>query len=151
MGKDINRVVLKGRVGAKPVLRYMPSGDAVCTFNLVTRFGTHDEWHKLVGYYENAEQAVREFDTGDTIYFEGYIRTRQFQTDEDKRAGRNTKRAVLEIVAEQWTVVHKSKGGRDNATETEPQSTSDYPVSTAEGTTIAEHRSDDAPKPLSYL
>ena len=71
MSKDINRVMLKGRVVKKPVLRYMPSGDAVCTFTLVTRFGTHDEWHKLVGYYENAEQAAREFDVGDTIWFEG--------------------------------------------------------------------------------
>ncbi|MCA8270386.1 single-stranded DNA-binding protein [Burkholderia vietnamiensis] len=147
MSKDVNRVVLKGRVGAKPVLRYMPSGDAVCTLSLVTRYGNHDEWHKLVGYYENAEQASREFDQGDTIYFEGYIRTRYFQTEEDKKAGRQHKRSVLEIVADLWTVVRKSKRG-----ETEPSVSEDNPAAPHDSDEReTEDQIDVPPKPLSYL
>ena len=150
MSKDINRVLLKGRVGAKPVLRYMPSGDAVCTFNLVTRHGTHDEWHKLVGYYENAEQAAREFDPGDTVWFEGYIRTRHFQTDEDKKANRTTKRSVLELVAETWSVVRKGKAGQDNQDTGEKVSEQDI-LSLQNGVNEAPDDSADTPKPLSYL
>lgn len=149
MSKDVNRVILKGRVGAKPVLRYMPSGDAVCTFNLVTTHGTHDEWHKLVGYYENAEEAVREFDQGDTIYFEGYIRTRQFQTDEDKKANRQTKRSVLEIVAETWTVVRKKKGAQNNQAESDVVPVNDNQMKTVDSQ--LSNDDDESPKPLSYL
>jgi single-strand DNA-binding protein len=150
MSKDINRVLLKGRVGAKPVLRYMPSGDAVCTFNLVTRHGTHDEWHKLVGYYENAEQAVRDFDSGDTIWFEGYIKTRYFQTDEDKKANRTTKRSVLELVAETWSLVRKGKAGQDNQAAGEEVPTQDIrPVQ--DGNNAPSSDDAEMPKPLSYL
>ncbi|CAG9229898.1 Single-stranded DNA-binding protein [Paraburkholderia tropica] len=150
MSKDINRVILKGRVGAKPTLRYMPSGDAVCTFNLVTRHGSHDEWHKLVGYYENAEQASREFDPGDTVWFEGYIRTRYFLTDEDKKANRTNKRSVLELVAETWCVVKKGKAAQDNPGSGDDESDSDIPSTPHEDIQDASDAS-ETPKPLSYL
>lgn len=145
MSKDINRVVLKGRVVAKPVMRYMPSGDPVCTFALVTSYGNHDEFHKLVGYYDNAEQAVKEFDKGDTIYFEGYIKTRQFQTEEDKKLNRKP-RSVLEIVADQWTLVKKSgSGNRDLAKQENPENA---PISGPEETDgdVSENAA-----PLSFL
>jgi single stranded DNA-binding protein len=149
MSQDINRVVLKGRVVRKPIVRYMPSGAAVCTFTLVTRFGTHDEFHKLVGYYEAAEQAAREFDTGDTIWFEGYIRTREFLNDEDKKAGRTKKRSVLEIVAETWELVRKSKRSQDNQDPPETDAEAINPG--AESVPTRDADGDETPKPLSYL
>ncbi|WP_301233387.1 single-stranded DNA-binding protein [Pandoraea cepalis] len=112
MSKFINRVILRGRVATQPALRFLPSDAPVCTFQLATPDGSnHTEFHKLVGYYERALEAAQYFEVGDVIYVEGHIRTRQFQTEEDKQVGRTKKRSVIEIVADDWVLC--SKAGAD--------------------------------------
>lgn len=109
MADYINRIVLKGRLGKKPELRYLPSGDAVANFSLATKYGDHVEWHAIVAYKAMAERSVT-FDQGDMVYIEGRIQTREFQTAEDKTY--NRKRKVTEIIAETLNLVQK-KGAND--------------------------------------
>jgi single-strand DNA-binding protein len=94
----LNKVLLKGRLGKDPELRFMPSGDPVCNFSIATRSGKHVEWHKIVAYEKLAEYVNAAFATGDFVYVEAEIRTREFQTAEDKANNRKP-RKVLELIA----------------------------------------------------
>ena len=108
----LNKVLLKGRLGKDPDLRYMPSGDPVCNFNIATRSGSHVEWHKIVAYTELAEYVNSEFKVGDFVYIEAEIRTREFQTAEDKLNKRKP-RKVLELVAHEAHILKKRSEGKD--------------------------------------
>lgn len=103
MADYINKVILKGRPGKAPELRYMPSGDPVCNFNIATKSSnTHVEWHRIVAYKHLAERAMRDFDTGDLVYIEGEIKTREMISADDKANNRKA-RKITEIIA---TAVH---------------------------------------------
>lgn len=102
----LNKVMLKGRLGKDPELRFMPSGDPVCNFSMATRSGKHVEWHKMVAYEVLAEYVKTSFATGDFVYVEAEIRTREFLTAEDKMHGRKP-RKVLELVAHEAHLLAK--------------------------------------------
>jgi single-strand DNA-binding protein len=106
----VNKVLLKGYVGATPELRFMPSGDSVCNFTLATRKGDKVEWHRLVAYDKNADKAKRDLDTGDLAYIEGSIQTREMITSEDKTAGRKP-RKLTEIIISAVHLVEKKAAG----------------------------------------
>lgn len=106
----VNKVLLKGYIGAAPELRYMPSGDAVCNFTLATRKGDKVEWHRLVAYDKNADKAKRDLNTGDFAYIEGSIQTREMLTNDDKAAGRKP-RKLTEIIVSAVHLVEKKGAG----------------------------------------
>lgn len=111
MATYLNKVLLKGRLGQEPALRYMPSGDSVCNFSIATRSGQHVEWHKIVAYTRLADEISSTFHTGDMIFVEAEIRTREFMTEEDRKANRKP-RKVLELVASEAHLIEKrSEGG----------------------------------------
>ncbi len=104
----INKTFLKGRLGKDPALRYLPSGDAVINFSMATMSGQHVEWHPIVAYKDLAERANTEFASGDVVYIEGEIRTREMQTAEDKAANRKP-RKIREVIASALHLVEKNK------------------------------------------
>lgn len=106
----VNKVLLKGRIGATPELRYLPSGDPVCNFSLATRKGDKVEWHRLVAYDKNAEKAKRDLDSGDVAYIEGSIQTRDMLSNDDKAAGRKP-RKITEIIVSALHLVEKKGAG----------------------------------------
>ncbi len=106
----LNKVLLKGRLGKDPELRFMPSGDPVCNFSIATRSGRHVEWHKIVAYEKLAEYANAVFATGDFVYVEAEIRTREFLTAEDKANNRKP-RKVLELIAGELHLLAKRGEG----------------------------------------
>ncbi len=63
---SLNKVLLIGRLGQAPIVRYMPNGDAVCNFSLATdeswkdkngQRQTKTEWHAVTLYRRLAEIA----------------------------------------------------------------------------------------------
>lgn len=110
MADYINKVILKGRPGKAPELRYLPSGDPVANFNIATRSGTHVEWHRIVAYKHLAERAKEQLDSGDLVYIEGEIKTRDMVTADDKAAGRKP-RKITEIIATALHLVEKKGAG----------------------------------------
>ncbi len=128
-----NLVILKGRVGkSAPELRYLPSGDAVTSFSIATQNGKGDaEWHRLVAYKKLAERAVAEFQSGDMIYFEGKIQTRDMMTAEDKAANRKP-RKIMELIADDLHLVRKKRadsveGDDEPKPDSEPPPPNDAP------------------------
>ena len=99
---SINKVILIGRLGKDPEIKYMPSGDAVAKFSLATdevfkdRSGEQQrrtEWHNIVAWKRLAEICGEYLTKGKQVYIEGSIRSRQW---EDQNGN---KRTSYEIVA----------------------------------------------------
>jgi len=91
---SINKVMLIGNLGADPELRFMPSGEAVCTIRLATTEKWKDkstgelreatEWHRVVLFRRRAEIAAQYLRKGSQVYIEGRLQTRKWQDKEGR-------------------------------------------------------------------
>jgi len=99
---SLNKVILIGRLGADPEMRYTTDGAPVATFNIATTEAWRDkssggwqektEWHRVVAWRNLAERA-EQLKKGNLVYIEGKIQSREFE-------GRDgNKRKIVEIVA----------------------------------------------------
>ncbi len=109
MAGSVNKVILIGRLGRDPELKYTPSGASVAKFSLATdeafkdRAGEqqkHTEWHNIVAWGKLAEICGEYLTKGKQVYIEGSIRSRQW---DDKQTG--NKRTAYEIVAQKMTML----------------------------------------------
>ena len=122
MRGTVNKVILIGRLGADPELRYMPNGDPVANFNLATNESYKDkdgntqektEWHRIVAFRRLAEICGEYLKKGKLVYIEGRIQSRSW---EDKNG---MKRYTTEIVANTMQMLDK-KGEVDASMIGEP-------------------------------
>ena len=97
----VNKVILIGRLGQDPELKYTQSGTAVANISIATNEvwkgkdgATQDrtEWHRLVLWGKLAEIAEKYLKKGQQAYFEGKLQTRSWE-DKD-----SVKRYTTEIV-----------------------------------------------------
>jgi len=111
---SLNRVILLGRLGRDPEVRYAQSGTTVATLNLATDERRPDgsggwknetEWHRVVLFGKQADLAKQYLTKGREVLIEGSLRTRQWQ-DKDGQ-----KRYTTEVVALNMRFV----GGRGGA------------------------------------
>lgn len=95
MSRSINKVTLIGTLGRDPEVRYMPNDNAVANINLATDESYNDkqtgqkveqtEWHRLTVYGKLAEIAQQYLKKGSKAYFEGKLKTREWEKDGVKR------------------------------------------------------------------
>lgn len=99
---SVNKVILLGRLGANPEIRYTPSGAPVANFNIATSESWNDkggqkqertEWHRIVVWNKLAELCNQYLAKGRQVYLEGRLQTRQWD-DKD-----GNKRYTTEVVA----------------------------------------------------
>lgn len=85
---SVNKVILVGRLGQNPEVRYTPSGAAVANFSVATNESWTDksgqkqertEWHKVVVWGKLAELCGQYLSKGRQCYLEGRLQTRQWQ------------------------------------------------------------------------
>lgn len=88
---SVNKVILVGRLGKDPEMRFMPNGEAVANVTLATTESWKDksgikqektEWHNIVFYRRLAEITGEYLKKGSQIYIEGKLQTRKWQTKE---------------------------------------------------------------------
>ena len=89
---SLNRVILLGRLGRDPEVRYAPSGSAICNATIATSRQWKDktsgerqeetEWHRVVFYDRLAEIAGEYLKKGRSVYVEGRLKTRKW-TDKE--------------------------------------------------------------------
>lgn len=98
----VNKVILVGRLGADPEVRYTPDGLMVTNFRLATDEQWKDksgekaqrtEWHRIVTFGKLAEICGNYLAKGRLVYIEGRIQTRSWD-DKD-----GIKRYSTEIIA----------------------------------------------------
>lgn len=89
----INKVILVGRLGADPEIRYTANKDAIANFSLATtekrknadgQYSDYTEWHKIVCFGKLGELARDYLKKGRQVYLEGKLRTTKWQDKEGK-------------------------------------------------------------------
>lgn len=114
-GDMVNKVILIGRLGKDPEVRYTPDGAMVTTFTLATDESYKDkngekvqktEWHRIVTYRKLAEICGNYLVKGKLVYIEGKIQTRSW---EDKEG---VKRSTTEIVANDMKMLDSKGQGK---------------------------------------
>nr|WP_314106368.1 single-stranded DNA-binding protein [uncultured Neisseria sp.] len=110
---SLNKVILIGRLGRDPEVRYMPNGEAVCNFSVATSETWNDrngqrvertEWHNITMYRRLAEIAGQYLRKGSQVYLEGRIQSRKYQGKD------GIERTAYDIIANEM----KMLGGRND-------------------------------------
>lgn len=88
MGRGVNRVIIVGRLGQDPEVRYAPSGAAFANLTVATSEQWRDkqtgeqkeqtEWHRVVISGKLAEIAGEYLRKGSEVYLEGKLKTRKW-------------------------------------------------------------------------
>ncbi len=124
----INKVILIGRLGQDPEVRYTPDGTAVANFSIATSDEWKDkntgekrertEWHRIVAWRKLGEICGEYLSKGRQVYIEGRIQTRSWD-DKD-----GNKRYTTEIIASDVQFL----GSRDNIMDVpKPEGKPSYP------------------------
>lgn len=134
---SVNKVFLKGRLGADVDLRVLPDGRAVSNSNLATSERWKDkatgevkentEWHRVVAFNKLAEIFGKHFTKGDEVYIEGKLRTRKWQDKE------GVDRYTTEIVADTFDFCGSKSSGSGDAKAQQQADAYAPPVSAYEG------------------
>ena len=122
MAGGVNKVILVGRLGADPDMRYTPSGQGVCELRVATSESWNDkngqrqertEWHRVVVWGKRAEICSKYLSKGRQVYIEGRIQTRNYDDKE------GNKRYITEVIANdvQFLGGGRDGGGREKADE----------------------------------
>lgn len=98
----VNRVILLGRLGSDPEVRFTQGGQAIANFRMATTEKWTDrngqkqertEWHRVNVWGRLAETCGEHLRKGSQAFVEGRIQTREWQDRE------GNKRTTTEIVA----------------------------------------------------
>ena len=87
----VNKVIIIGNLGRDPEIRYTQSGAAICNFSVATSESWIDknsgqkqertEWHRIVIFGKQAENAAKYLAKGSQVYVEGKLRTNTYEKD----------------------------------------------------------------------
>lgn len=113
MSKDLNKVMLTGRLGRDPDLKFTPQGSAVCTASVASSRSVRDEneeggwreeteWFRVIAWNELAERIANAIHVGDRVYIEGRIQTREWT---DQKSGE--KRRITEVIANDYILLER--------------------------------------------
>ncbi|MDU0810425.1 MAG: single-stranded DNA-binding protein [Burkholderia sp.] len=115
---SVNKVILIGNLGADPEVRYLQNGSPVSNIRIATTdrykdktsgdFKEITEWHRVTFFGRLAEIVNEYLKKGSSIYLEGRIRTRKWQSQDGQD------RYLTEIIADQMQML----SGRNSITST---------------------------------
>ena len=120
MAGTVNKVILIGRLGSDPDVRYSADGSAVASFNIATNepFKTPEgtweerpEWHKIVTFGKTAEKCGTYLNKGKLVYVEGKLKTDQWEDNQ------GVKRSTTKIVAREVHFLGGAGGDRPPQTQ----------------------------------
>lgn len=119
MSRGLNKVMLIGRLGRDPEMRYTPSGKPVTSFSVATNrtWVTADgerreatEWFNVVAWRELAEICHQHLSKGSRVYIEGRLQTRSWESSDGQKHYRT------EVVADEMILLDRGSG-HDQASE----------------------------------
>lgn len=107
----VNQVILIGRLGADPEVKYTPGGSMVVNFRMATgevyksKNGekvAKTEWHRIVVWGKLAEICGNYLTKGSLVYITGKLQTRTWDKDGEKRS-------ATEILAQEMKMLDGKK------------------------------------------
>lgn len=110
----LNKVMIIGRLGADPDLRYTQNGQAICSLRVATDESYTDkdgnrvertEWHSVVVFGKGAESCNKFLGKGSLAYVEGKLATRKWQDQN------GNDRYTTEIRADRVQFLDRKEGG----------------------------------------
>lgn len=127
---SLNKVMMIGRLGKDPDVRYLDSGVAVATFSLATteraytakngqQVPERTEWHNIVLWRGLAETAEKYLKKGDLLYVEGKLRSRSYEDQQ------GIKRTIVEIFVDNMEMLTPKGNGKPLPQEIPPPATTD--------------------------
>ncbi len=107
MARDLNKVMLTGRLGKDVELRVTPNGRSVATFTVASGRSVRDgegykdqtEWFRVVAWEKLAETCSNYLHKGSHVFIEGRLQTREWQDKEGQ------KRFSTEVIATDMTML----------------------------------------------
>ena len=115
--RGVNKVILVGRVGQDPDVRYTSNQSAVVTLSLATSESWKDkatgekeertEWHRCVCFNKLAEIAGQYVKKGTQMYIEGSLRTRKWTDNQGQE------RYTTEVLANNFQLLDSRQQGQD--------------------------------------
>ncbi|MFC1502599.1 single-stranded DNA-binding protein [bacterium] len=125
----VNKVILIGRLGADPQLKYTPSGKANVNFNLATNASWKDQegnqqertdWHRVVAWGKLAEVMGEWLKKGSSVFLEGRLQTRTYDDSN------GVKKWITEVVVTDMEMLgKKADSGGGTSEETVPEDVPD--------------------------
>ena len=112
MARGLNKVLIIGKVGRDPEMRYTPSGRPVTTFSVGTgrtwttadgERRTETEWFNVVAWSSLAEICKQYLTKDRLVYIEGRLQTRHWEDQE------GNKHSATEIVASEMIVLEERR------------------------------------------
>ena len=114
MARSVNKVILIGRLGKDPELKYTGSGTPFCRFSIATDDVWNDktsgerqektEWHNIVVWNKLAEICNEYLRKGRLVYIEGSLQTREWDDQE------GNKKKITEIRANDMVMLGSPQG-----------------------------------------
>jgi single-strand DNA-binding protein len=130
MSRGLNKVMIIGRLGRDPEMRYTPSGRPVTTYSIATSRSwntsegerrTETEWFNVVAWGSLAEICKQYLTKGQQVYVEGRLQTRHWDDAEGH------KHTSTEIVANEMIMLGERREPAELAQEYENGEEDDFP------------------------
>jgi len=131
MSRGLNKVLIIGRLGRDPEMRYTPSGRPVTTFSVATTrtWNSSDgerhsetEWFNVVAWGSLAEICKQHLIKNHQVYIEGRLQTRTWEDHS------GNKRSSTEIVANEMIVLGERQEDSTLEDESDTQAEEEFPL-----------------------
>ncbi|MBC8417297.1 MAG: single-stranded DNA-binding protein [Proteobacteria bacterium] len=119
----VNKVILVGRLGKDPEVKYTPNGAAVAKFTVATSREWKDrntgekqentEWHRIVAWERLGEICGEYLRKGSQVYIEGRLQTRSWE-DQD-----GNKKWTTEVIAQTMQMLGSAARGGEAQSQAE--------------------------------
>jgi single-strand DNA-binding protein len=129
MSRGLNKVLIIGRLGRDPEMRYTPSGRPVTTFSVGTSrtWNTSDgerrtetEWFNVVAWSNLAEICKQHLCKDRLVYIEGRLQTRHWEDQE------GNKHSSTEIVANEMIMLDERRELNNQGSDQENQNGDEF-------------------------
>lgn len=113
MSRGLNKVMIIGRLGRDPEMRYTPSGRPVTSFSVATNRSwvnsegerrDDTEWFNVIAWGNLAEICKQHLTKGQQVYVEGRLQTRGWEDESGKKHYRT------ELVANEMIILGDRRG-----------------------------------------
>jgi len=107
---SVNKILLVGRLGARPLSRYTKQGKASASFSIATNEiwkdadgqpCEHVEWHQIVCWDKLADFAGQYLQKGQLVYVEGSLRSRTWKDKE------GLEKKIIEVFCSKLTLLEQ--------------------------------------------
>ena len=129
MSRGLNKVMIIGRLGRDPEMRYTPSGRPVTTFSVATSRSwntsdgerkTETEWFNVVAWGSLAEICNQYLVKAQQVYIEGRLQSRNWEDNDGNR------HSSVEIVANEMIMLGDRRNSKSDDTQADNEE-DDFP------------------------